>query len=229
MIKADKLINYFRQAKADGWGYIYGESGDVWTQYKQDRTTDQMAISYGQKWVGKRVADCSGLFSGGFSKLGGYIPHGSNTIYRKYTTATGTDMSKAVPGYAVFKRRPGTKYADKIDWYHIGLYIGDGIAIEAKGTPYGVVQSKLSEWHAWGAIKGVDYNTATEETDMQGKAVVKTPNNGTVNLRRGKSTLGTKAGTLREGETVEILEDDGTWCKVTYECYIMSQFLREVS
>jgi hypothetical protein len=46
--------------------------------------------------------------------------------------------------------------------HHIGLYAGDGAVIEAKGTAYGVVTSKLSHWDEWGELKAVEYGEASE-------------------------------------------------------------------
>ena len=52
----------------------------------------------------------------------------------------------------VYKFNPSESY------YYVGLYIGEGKVIEAKGTAYGVVTSKIgSGWTHWGELKGVDY------------------------------------------------------------------------
>lgn len=201
----------------------------------QDKTTDELAIQYGQRWVGHHVADCSGLFSWAFDKLGGYMPHGSNTMFRKYCTKTGTitKSTTLLPGTAVFKCRAGTKYADKKDYYHVGLYIGDGTVIEAKGTQYGVVKSKLSEWHYWGLLKGVSYTSEQESGDddmlNKGKATVDVPNDGTVNVRSAPKNGAEILTRLREGATVNVEEDNGEWARVSYETtgYIMSKFLRQ--
>lgn len=162
MIYASDLIAKFQYALDNKWGYIYGASGQLWTQEKQDAATREMTVKYGQKWVGRYVADCSGLFTWAFKQLGGYMYHGSNTMFKKYSTATGelkngqrTDGEKLKPGTAVFT---GTKD----DHGHVGLYIGGGWVIEAKGTQYGVVLSSIAEkkWTWWGELKGVDYGTA---------------------------------------------------------------------
>lgn len=66
---------------------------------------------------------------------------------------------------------------------------------------------------------------------LSGICVVDVPNDGTVNLRKQKSTGSTVIGTIREGEDVEVLNDDGSWCEVDYYVkkhgYIMTKFLRE--
>ena len=105
------------------------------------------------------MADCSGLFAWAFRQLGGYCYHGSNTMFRRYSSASGslaagkrTDGEPLKPGTAVYKFNASEGY------HHVGLYIGEGGVIEAKGTAYGVVKSKIgSGWTHWGELKGVDY------------------------------------------------------------------------
>jgi len=46
----------------------------------------------------------------------------------------------------------------------VGLFIGNDTVIEAKGTAYGVVTSKLSHWDEWGELTGVDYTNEGSET-----------------------------------------------------------------
>lgn len=230
MIKADDMVAKFQTTLADKWGYIFGTSGQVWTAKNQAETTNTMAQEYGSKWIGHRVADCSGLFSWAAAQLGGYLPHGSNSIYRKYTTSTGTNMSNLEPGTAVFKVRAGTKYADKLDWYHIGLYVGGTTVIEAKGTRYGVVTSRLSDWHAWGTLKGIEYNGSNPPEVVPvvpGKAIVDVPNDGTVRVRQKPNTTSQVVTTLPEGTQVDVESVNGDWCKVRFTMtgYIMTKFL----
>lgn len=158
MIKASELIELFELALDEKWGYIWGTRGQVWTQYSQDRATRDMTVKYGQKWVGKKVADCSGLFVWAFRQLGSDIYHGSNTMWKKYCSRQGVidgDMSLR-PGTAVF-----TVGSDGVRG-HVGLYIGDGVCIEAKGTQYGVVTSALNRWDEWGELKDVEYDLTAD-------------------------------------------------------------------
>ena len=165
-ITPQKLINGFQKCLDDGWGYIYGKWKTMWTQKLQDATTDTMAIKYGSKWIGHYVTDCSGLFYYVFKENGSYTPHGSNSMWNKYCVNKGTltkgkrsDGQPLKPGTAVFKLRNGS------DYYHVGLWDGKKV-IEAKGTQYGVVTSKITDWHAWGELKYVDYTKPLEETIM---------------------------------------------------------------
>ena len=184
MIQAADLIAKFQYALDQHWGYIYGASGQLWTQAKQDAATREMTVKYGQRWVGHNVADCSGLFTWAFKQLGGYMYHGSNTMFKKYSIATGelkngqrTDGEKLKPGTAVYT---GTKD----DHGHVGLYIGGGWVIEAKGTQYGVVRSSIAEkkWTWWGELTGVSYSgeNAPVEPPVSGNDKVVLPT-----LRRG--------------------------------------------
>ena len=165
MITTQALIDKFRQALQEGWGYIWGMAGETWTAAKQKelrKTKDAdraQGREYGSKWIGKKVADCSGLFSWAFKQLGGYMYHGSDTMYRKYCTDKGelkkgkrTDCAALKPGTAVFVWN-GSKYS------HVGLFVGDGTVIEAMGTINGVTTSKVTagKWTHWGELFGVNY------------------------------------------------------------------------
>lgn len=154
MIQAKALIDKFEYALQNEWGYIYGTAGELWTAEKQAAATREQTVKYGKRWIGHNVVDCSGIFSWAFKQLGGYCYHGSNTMYKSYCTSKGklTSSTALKPGYAVFT---GTEDAHD----HVGLFIGDGWVIEARGTQYGVVKTKLSDkkWTYWGELKGVDY------------------------------------------------------------------------
>ena len=169
MIKASELIELFELALDEKWGYIWGTRGQVWTQYSQDRATRDMTVKYGQKWVGRSVADCSGLFVWAFKELGGSMYHGSNTMWKKYTTSKGTLTGALTirPGTAVF-----TVGSDGVRG-HVGLYIGGGVCIEAKGTKDGVVTSNLSRWDEWGELVGVEYDLPAEIAEMPARTLRK--------------------------------------------------------
>lgn len=175
MIGTQALIDKFKYALDSGFGYIWGAAGSVWTQAKQDISTDSNIKKYGQQWVGHRVADCSGLFSWAFKQFGSYMYHGSNTMWRDYCTAKGdlktgkrTDGQELKPGTAVFTDHDGDKT-------HVGLYIGNGTVIEAASTRYGVITSKVtnSKWKCWGELKGVDYGMVVPVTDSKAYPTLK--------------------------------------------------------
>ena len=170
-IAASDLIAKFRYALDNHWGYIWGTACEMWTESKQraiENTIDdnrKSAREYGSKWIGKIVTDCSGLFSWAFNSLGGYIYHGSNTIWDKYCVRQGdlkngkrTDGQDLLPGTAVFCCHDGRRT-------HVGLYVGGGQVIEAAGTVSGVIIGKVTnrKWVEWGMLKGVDYGVTVQE------------------------------------------------------------------
>jgi hypothetical protein len=171
VINAEDLVAKFRHALDNNWGYIWGTSGVLWTQARQqqlNQTTDsdrEMGRKYGAKWIGHYVADCSGLFRWAFKQLGSDIAHGSNSIYDRYCSSHGkmnngkrTDGGELKIGMALFT---GT---DK-NRNHIGLYVGNGKIIEAKGTIAGVIESDIADkrWTWWGELKDVLYEGADPE------------------------------------------------------------------
>jgi len=183
MISPEALIAEFRRALSEGWGYIWGTAGEKWTAAKQkelEKTTDAdraQGRQYGSKWIGKTVADCSGLFSWAFKRLGGYMYHGSDTMYKKYCTNKGelkagkrTDYGTLRPGTAVFVWN-GRTYS------HVGLYVGDNTVIEAMSTINGVTTTKVTagKWTHWGELAGVEYsgNSAIAVTQIPMGAQVK--------------------------------------------------------
>ena len=159
MISAKALRDAFQQALSEEWGYIWGTRGQTWPQASQNKATRAMTVKYGAKWIGRRVVDCSGLFVWAYKLHNESIYHGSNTIFNKYCSETGpvAGTVKIRVGTAVFQNTAGTRG-------HIGLYIGGGMCIEAKGTQHGVVPSPLAVWDEWGTLKDVDYTGTIEET-----------------------------------------------------------------
>ena len=262
-IKPDDLINLFRQAHSEKWGYIGGKAGQLWTEaaqsaaetaYRNGDMDNEATAKYGRQWVGKRVADCSGLFSWAFKQLGGYMYHGQNTMWSKYTINKGTlqdgkrtDGQFLKPGTAVFKVRD-------TDYYHVGLYIGGGTVIESQGTRVGVVTSSVSKWHTWGELKGVAYedtSSAAATTDKpaapvaevkpvtvptttkRGDVPMVTGNamvvaDGGVNLRAERSTKSAKLAVIPKGTYINAEKVDDTWSSTEFngrKGYVASQYI----
>lgn len=204
MITPSALIEKFEQAKKEKWGYIWGTAGEKWTESSQNNLVQYFinkygsgwknsseakgndryrGALYGSKWIGRRVADCSGLFSWAFKQLGGYMYHGSNTMWKSYCTAQGeltkkgrTDGQPLKPGTAVFTGNASNKG-------HVGLYVGNDLVIEASGTTAGVITTTISggKWKYWGELKGVAYEegkTTSEITIEPTRPTLKRGNKG---------------------------------------------------
>lgn len=168
-VLASDLVGKFQYALDQKWGYIWGAAGLIWTEERQKAATREQTIEYGSQWIGRHVADCSGLFRWAFDQLDGYMYHGSNTMWDKYTASRGelqagrrTDGHDLLPGTAVFTDKDGSKN-------HVGLYVGNGNVIEAANTRKGVISSLVSDkkWTHWAVLKGVTMNV-TERMDDDG-------------------------------------------------------------
>lgn len=215
-VKTADLIAKFQYALDNKWGYILNTWHTKWTQACQNEKVNYMknkyganwkndasaqkdnsytAALYGDRWIGHYVTDCSGLFYWAFKELGGYMYHGSNTMWNKYCTSKGklsggkrTDGKELKPGTAVFVLKNGS------DRSHVGLYVGNGKVIEASGTQTGVITTEITnkKWAEWGELKGTEFTSTTtpsittEEPAINiGSAVV---NDTKVALRSAPST-----------------------------------------
>lgn len=232
---ASALVAKFRYALDNKWGYIYGKCGQIWTEANQKAATREMTVKYGRQWIGHHVADCSGLFVWAFKELGGYIYHGSNTMYRDYCTEKGqlsggkrTDGKELLVGTALFT-------GSENDHGHVALYIGSGLVIEAHGTKKGVIQSSLSDkrWTYWGTLKGVEYNNnggdpVPEPSAEKGYALVTGKR---VALRTAPSKQANIIMRIDTGKTVKLeTPPPSEWDYVSYEGktgYMMKEFLKE--
>lgn len=102
------------------------------------------------KWDGKRVWDCGGLFRGAWRALDKYKSGGATRIYKAWCAETGRIGGMPnVPGLAVFQAGPP-------EISHIGLYVGGGIALDARGSTKRCCTRGLTATHgrtgsAWAA------------------------------------------------------------------------------
>lgn len=161
------LAAYAIQAWENGWGYVWGTFGHVLTegvleykieQYPEIKDAEDFIRD---NWLNRRTTDCVGLIKsyGWYNPNTGTIDYGTNgmpdynadSMYaaaEANETDYGTmeDMPEVI-GLALWK--PG----------HIGVYIGNGYAIEAMGTYYGVVKTQVDGrgWSGWCKIPYIDY------------------------------------------------------------------------
>ena len=156
------LVEYAK--KQVGRPYWYGTYGQTATeelyngkkkQYPKYYTATDFSKQYGQ-----RVHDCSGLIEG---YMMSETPDTPPKYKSKYDyTANGLraackekgdiDTLPEIPGVCVFYDG------------HVGVYIGNGEVIEARGHSYGVVKTKLSArgWKWWGKHPQIEYVTAAQ-------------------------------------------------------------------
>ena len=167
------LAEWCKNANKNGWGYVYGAYGQICTT----AFLDQQAASWpganeaggpmrtvGEKWLGKRVTDCIGLIKsyGWYNPNDGSIKPGANgfadcsadSIWNMVSESGDISTIPEVPGLAVWQSG------------HIGVYIGNGEVVEAMGTAYGVVKTKVAGrgWSKWLKIPNIQYVKKQEAT-----------------------------------------------------------------
>ena len=162
------LAAYAIQAWEHGWGYVWGTFGTVLAesmlQYKLEQYPDIGASEafIREHWLGRRTTDCVGL-------LKGYGWLNPDTLTIDYNT-NGMPDYNADRMYASAKEN-GTEHGgmdtmpDIVGlglWKqgHWGVYVGNGYAIEAMGTQYGVVRTKVEGrgWQGWCKIPYIQYD-----------------------------------------------------------------------
>ncbi len=161
---SDDLAAYAIQAWENGWGYVWGTYGNVLTeslfQYKVSQYPDGVgnyADFIWSNWVGGRTTDCAGLIKGyGWLDTSdmtidygtnGMMDYTADQIYQNATVSGSMSTMPDTPGIALWKSG------------HIGVYIGNGYAIEAMGTTYGVVKTEVDGrgWTGWCEVPGITY------------------------------------------------------------------------
>ena len=164
------LVTYAINAWESCWGYVWGTYGSVLTEslfeYKLEQYPDGVG-SYEdfirENWLGGRTTDCVGLIKG-YGWLdpdtltidygtNGMPDVGADQMYNNATVKGDISTMPDIPGLAVWHKG------------HIGVYIGNGEVIEAMGTKYGVVKTKLADrsFTAWLEVPYISYITDSGE------------------------------------------------------------------
>lgn len=151
------LVEY---AKAQlGLPYWYGCFGQTSTealynskkkQYIQFYTASDYKLQYG-----KRVHDCIGLIKG-------YLWSDTPTSVPKYNASQDVSadgmlaICKEKGSISTIPELPGVLVFSS---QHVGVYIGNGYVVEARGHKWGVVKTKFSErgWKNWGKCPWIEY------------------------------------------------------------------------
>ena len=166
------LVEWAKQAKKSGWGYVYGTYGTVLDESLLTSKISQYPDEVGsyeefirQNWLGRRTADCVGLIKGyGWyntesqsTDIGanGMPDIGADTMYENAAEKGTIDTIPEVPGLAVWHEG------------HIGIYIGGGEVVQAANTNDGVIQTKLEDtaWTHWLQVPYITYTEGSENTN----------------------------------------------------------------
>lgn len=153
-----------------GRPYIYGTYGQILTekllqakamQYPS-RLSDARVKYARAHFIGKRVSDCEGLIK---NYLWADSPN-SDPVYnsKQDISANGAFEKATVKGeIGTIPETPGicVRYNG-----HVGVYIGGGYVVEARGFDYGCVKTKLPErkWTHWFEHPWIQYEKEPQPT-----------------------------------------------------------------
>lgn len=157
---AEGLIAYAKEQL--GKPYWYGTFGQTASKELYDQKKRQYPARYEWEYDGteQKVHDCAGLVKGYLWSDDGDEPvydpsqdKSANALYTACKTKGEIATMPDVPGLLVFY--PG----------HVGVYIGGGEVIEARGRRYGVCKTKLADrsWKTWGYCPYISYERKTVE------------------------------------------------------------------
>lgn len=164
------LVQWCQNAVDFGWRYWYGTVGykctlDLYNRKKKQYPAHYTADRY-DKYMqdiaeGRTCCDCVNLIKAygwddeGTQRYGtnGCPDTNANGMFARAKEKGSIDTIPEIPGLAV--RKDG----------HVGVYIGDGWVIEAKGFKYGVVRTKLSatKWTHWYKLHWLTYTDGEVE------------------------------------------------------------------
>ncbi len=155
MYTASGLITHAQQALARGAKYLFGcalkpltlaELDRLHSEYPQYVTDARYQIARSQ-YIGQICTDCSGLVYSYFPKY-----RQTDQMYNGAKTRNRLDKNNVVgvvpPGAVLW--RDG----------HVGIYIGNGMEIEARGFDYGMQKRKVSDttFTHWLTFDGMLYD-----------------------------------------------------------------------
>ncbi|MBR4200842.1 MAG: C40 family peptidase [Oscillospiraceae bacterium] len=158
--KTNLGLAYYAISKL-GCSYWYDGHGEIGTQALLDKLRPQF-YDYYKSWnnydtqFGGQVFDCSGLItaylaSDDLNTIPNVTPEINLSSTNYYETASLRDTIAYCPwtiGTLVF--RSDSWSTRNYGIHHVGIYIGNGMVVEAKGHEYGVILSTdLSTWTHW--------------------------------------------------------------------------------
>jgi len=226
-----------------GCGYVYGATAhpcepdyraDRAKQYPSYKATIERNCQRtnklkkgscsGCQYSGKLLFDCAQLTKYILRLLGISIPSGATSQWNSDCWSEKGDIAQApdVPGVLLFRRE-----GDGMG--HVGLTIGGGLVIEAKGHDFGVLITEVcaGTWTHYAKHKGLDYQ---EEVILMDSATVVAVSGKSVNMRKSASSAGNILKKVPVGTTVMVLAWGETWSQVMYAGttgYMMTSYLEK--
>ena len=221
----------------EGCGYVWGGTGTVLTQSRLTELIaqypDHVSQSQSEKWIGKQVFDCASLVRFALKTIGISVSSGASSQWKKTPwMAKGKIDSLPHDKLCILYRED--KKANPMQ--HTGIYLGNGMVVDARGSKSGVVRSAINSypWTHWAIPPGLydNLNLNPEEVlPVLYKAKVIASSGSTVRLRAAADSAGKVIKNIKLGQEVDVVAELEDWKKVIYEGttgYMMSKFLEKI-
>ncbi len=197
--------------------YVWGGQGetDITEEWIRARETSaanaERAIAYWKKQQAAGISpiaafDCSGLIVHYLKDVAGFLKSDMTAagLYRQCTPVARNDLAR---GDLVF-RHNGKKI------HHVGVYLGDGTAVEAQGRDAGVTRRALDAggtgyWNRCGRLP-----LPAGAGGEHGHACFATVGGGSVYVRAGRGKAHKALGVAHKGDALLALPPEDGWCQV---------------
>ena len=178
-----------------GKPYWYGAFGQLGTKEFYDQKKRQYPKYY--DWVyavataKQKVHDCVGLIKG---YLWCDSPEDTTPVYNSAQDKSANGLRTACKTKGEMAKMPDVPGLLVFYDNHVGVYIGGGEVVEARGRRYGVVKTKLSgrPWTSWGYCPYITYEEPKKEEPKQ-----ETKPAGTITMNLPVLKRGAKGDTVK--------------------------------
>lgn len=171
-IKVSAFLPAVRRHVGDG--YVYGAVGQTCTpallKLKERQYGRSLGNGYYQldgdytkgkcaRWLGRWVADCSGLIKAVRRDMGGpYRDVSAQGTYAQCDETGPIATMPFIPGTALFVWSDGMRRM-----CHVGVYAGGGRVIQSAGVLSGVIEGRYGRgWTHWGRLDWLDYDVPAD-------------------------------------------------------------------
>ena len=130
-----------------GCGYIYGATGWICSEARRKQQAAQYPeyaaniLGVGAKWDGKQCFDCAQLSKFAANAGGLSLPSGATSQWNSNSWTT-KGMLTGIPSEPCLVFRQ----VNNGIMQHVGVYIGDGWCVDARGTTDGVIKSRFDSY-----------------------------------------------------------------------------------
>ena len=174
--------------------------------------------------TGKRAYDCAQLTRWAMDSVGIKTVSGATSQWQKTHWESMGEIDTLPEGKLCFVFREDEK--NKMG--HVGIALGDGSAVHAKGHDYGVVREGIAaygRWTHWAIPAGLYGESIPEQEAKESYEVIGTR----LALRACMTTASAVLARIDSGKIVQGVPVSSDWVKVSYDGktgYCMAEYLR---